>query len=299
MGIDTSDEWIRTRTGIRERHIAEGETEGTTQLASNAGRMAVKNAGIELKDIELIVIGTLTPDRSMPSAGCAVGNELGLNGTPAFDVYCACSGFIYGMDAAEGLMKTRGYKYALVIGAESLSKFTDWTDRSTCVLFGDGAGAVVLKVTDEPAVGIIDSLIGADGSYSEALKLDHGGKIQMAGREIFKNAVTLMGDSVLKLLERNKLSRSDIKLVIPHQANNRIIEAISERIEIPMERFFLMWTAMETPPPHRFRLRFRRLWKRTAPKGRLPCGRRFWRGLTWGATLKNGRNSELKPCEKR
>ncbi len=235
-GIDTTDEWIRSRTGIRERHITDG-SESTTDLATNAARAAIANAGIETSSIELIVVATLTPERPMPSAACAIQQRLGLPGVPAMDVAAACSGFIYGLSVADGLMRARGYKTVLVIGADILSSITNWADRSTCVLFGDGAGAVILKASEEEHRGITDIVLGADGNASELLTLERGGTIFMNGKEVFKLAVTVMGNVAQSLLERNQITKDDLALVIPHQANNRIIEAIASKIDVPIERF--------------------------------------------------------------
>lgn len=285
MGVDTSDEWIRTRTGIRERRIA-AKDQTTTGFAAQAARNAAQNAKIDLKEVELIIVATLTPDRPMPSAACAVQKELCLGGVPAFDVSAACSGFIYGLNVAEGLMRARGYKCALVIGAERLSSITDWTDRTTCVLFGDGAGAAILKASDEPHTGLVDSLIGADGSLGDNLTLERNGLIEMNGKEIFKSAVTVMGDSVIKLLERNKLSKNDLALVIPHQANNRIIEAISERIKVPMDHFFVNVEKYGNTSAASIPLAL----SEAVAAGRLKKGDwlllvAFGGGLTWGAML--------------
>jgi 3-oxoacyl-[acyl-carrier-protein] synthase III len=285
MGIDTSDEWIRTRTGIRERRIA-SEGESLVTLGSEAIKNAARDAHIDLKEVELIVVATLTPDRPMPSAGCALQKELGLAGIPAFDVYAACSGFIYGLNIAEGLMRARGYKCAVVVGAERLSSVTDWTDRTTCVLFGDGAGAAVLRASDEPKTGIIDSLIGADGALGENLILDHGGKIRMKGKEIYKSAVTAMVDGFIKLLERNKLTPEDIKLVIPHQANSRIIEGVSERIGVPMERFFVNVDKYGNTSAASIPLALSEASQARQPKkGDYLILVAFGGGLTWGASL--------------
>lgn len=237
MGIDTSDEWIRTRTGIRERHIADEHTTAVT-LAVDAARNALENSKIDPKEVELIIVACITPPAVMPSVACEVQKALGLPGIVAFDVLAACSGFIYGLGVAEAMMKARGCKTALVIGSEKLSSVVDWKDRNTCVLFGDGAGAAVLRLGGTGAQ-LVDSVMGADGAHGALLQLPRGGVVAMNGKEVFKLAVTVMGDSAQKLIERNKLTKDDLALVIPHQANNRIIEAIADRIKVPMERFFV------------------------------------------------------------
>lgn len=249
--VETSDEWIRTRTGIRERRIAE-DTESTSDMATAAAREAIKNAGLNVSDIGLIVVGTVTPDMPFPNTACFVQEKLGLGKVPAFDLEAACSGFIYSMDVARSLMLVNGVQHALVIGAEKLSSITNWEDRTTCVLFGDGAGAVVLSLVDTPDVGILDSLLGADGRETGILCVPGGGsaspytvetierslhKIQMQGNQVFKIAVRVMCQSAVDLLEKANLTAEDVDLVVPHQANNRIIEALSHRLNIGIERF--------------------------------------------------------------
>ncbi|NDV61028.1 ketoacyl-ACP synthase III [Puniceicoccales bacterium CK1056] len=249
--VDTSDEWIRTRTGIRERRIA-SDDETTSDMAAHAAREAIKNAGLEVDDIGLIVVGTVTPDMPFPNTACFVQHKLGLGKVPAFDLEAACSGFIYSMDVARSLMLVKGTKHALVIGAEKLSSITNWEDRTTCVLFGDGAGAVVLSLVDKPNVGVLDALLGADGRETGILCVPGGGSaspytvetierslhtIQMQGNQVFKIAVRVMCQSALDILEKSGLTAEDVSLVVPHQANNRIIEALSQRLNIGIDRF--------------------------------------------------------------
>jgi 3-oxoacyl-[acyl-carrier-protein] synthase-3 len=249
--VDTSDEWIRSRTGIRERRIA-ADNETTSDMATNAAREAIKNAGLEVDDIGLIVVGTVTPDMPFPNTACFVQQKLGLGKVPAFDIEAACSGFIYAMDVARSLMLVKGIKHALVIGAEKLSGITNWEDRTTCVLFGDGAGAVVLSLVDEPDVGVLGALLGADGRETGILCVPGGGSaspytvetierslhtIQMQGNQVFKIAVRVMCQSALDILEKTGLTAEDVSLVVPHQANNRIIEALSQRLNIGIDRF--------------------------------------------------------------
>ncbi len=249
--VETSDEWIRTRTGIRERRIA-GENETTSDMASAAASEAIRNAGLKPSDIELIVVATVTPDMRFPNTACFIQRKLGIGKVPAFDVEAACSGFLYTVDIARSLMLTSGYKHALVIGAEKLSKITNWEDRTTCVLFGDGAGAAVLSLVDEPGVGILQSLMGADGNEADILcvpeneqsgtaaveKIERSlHKIHMQGNQVFKIAVRVMCQSAVEILEKANLSAEDISIVIPHQANTRIIEALAQRLGIGMDRF--------------------------------------------------------------
>lgn len=249
--VETSDEWIRARTGIRERRIAEaGET--TSDMAARAAAEAISNAGIQADAIELIIVGTVTPDMPFPNTACFVQQKLGLGKIPAFDIEAACSGFIYTMDVARSLMLVHGYKHALIIGAEKLSSITNWEDRTTCVLFGDGAGAAVLSLVDEPDVGVLSTLLGADGSATDILCVPGGGSaspstaetiersmhyIHMQGREVFKHAVRVMCHSAMEILDKAGVSADDVSLVIPHQANNRIIEALAQRLGIGLERF--------------------------------------------------------------
>jgi len=249
--VDTSDEWIRTRTGIRERRIA-AEEETTSDMAAHAGREAIRNAGLTSEDIGLIVVGTVTPDMPFPNTACFVQKKLGLGKVPAFDIEAACSGFIYAMEVARGLMLVNNIKHALVIGAEKLSSITNWEDRTTCVLFGDGAGAVVLSQDDREDIGILNVLMGADGSETDILCVPGGGcaspytvetierslhKIQMQGNQVFKHAVRVMCQSAIDVVEKAGLTPADVDLVVPHQANTRIIEALSQRLNIGMEKF--------------------------------------------------------------
>jgi len=251
--VETSDEWIRTRTGIRERRIAD-EHESTSDLAAKAAKSALDASGLDASEIELIIVGTVTPDMPFPNTACFVQQKLGLGKIPAFDIEAACSGFIYTMDIARALMLLHGYKHAIVIGAEKLSSITNWKDRTTCVLFGDGAGAIVLSLEDEPNTGIINTLLGADGSATDILCVPGGGSaspatvenielsmntIHMQGREVFKHAVRVMCSSAIKIIEESGLTPEDINVVIPHQANTRIIEALAQRMNIDLSRFVI------------------------------------------------------------
>ncbi|MFT4178069.1 MAG: beta-ketoacyl-ACP synthase III [Thermomonas sp.] len=245
-GIETSDEWIATRTGIRQRHFAaEGET--TSDLGYHAAVRALEAAGVDAKELDLIVVGTTTPDLIFPSTACLIQHRLGADGCPAFDVNAACSGFVYALTVADKFIRSGAAKTALVIGAETLTRMLDWNDRTTCVLFGDGAGAVVLKADAE--TGIISTHMHADGGKKELLwcpvgvssgfKDDEpkaGVRIRMSGNEVFKHAVKALDAVVEETLEANGLDRSQLDWLIPHQANLRIIEATAKRLEMPMDR---------------------------------------------------------------
>lgn len=244
--VDTSDEWIASRTGIRERHIAaEGET--TVDLGLQASLRALEAAGVEASEIDLIVFGTTTPDLVFPSSACLLQQRLGIAGCGAFDVNAACSGFLYALAVADKFIKSGDAKTVLVVGAETLTRMVDWTERTTCVLFGDGAGAVVLKADGE--TGVLSTHLHADGSKKELLwnpvgvsvgfdveATNAGVRIQMSGSDVFKYAVKALDSVVEETLAANGLDRHDIDWLIPHQANLRIIEATAKRLDMPMER---------------------------------------------------------------
>ncbi len=244
--VDTSDEWIAARTGIRERHIAaEGET--TSDLAYHAATRALEAAGVDAKDLDLIVVGTTTPDLIFPSTACLLQHRLGASGCPAFDVNAACTGFVYALTVADKFIRSGSAKTVLVVGAETLTRMLDWSDRSTCVLFGDGAGAVVLKADTE--TGILSTHMHADGAKKELLwnpvgvsvgfkpeEHNAGVRVLMTGNEVFKHAVKALDSVVEETLEANGLDRHDIDWLIPHQANLRIIEATAKRLDMPMDR---------------------------------------------------------------
>jgi 3-oxoacyl-[acyl-carrier-protein] synthase III len=244
--VDTSDEWIAARTGIRERHIAaEGET--TSDLGYHAAVRALEAAGVDAKDLDLIVVGTTTPDLIFPSTACLIQHRIGANGCPAFDVNAACSGFVFALTVADKFIRSGAAKTALVIGAETLTRMVDWSDRTTCVLFGDGAGAVVLKADTE--TGILSTHTHADGGKKELLwnpvgvsvgfnrdEENAGVRIHMSGNDVFKYAVKALDSVVEETLEANGLDRHAIDWLIPHQANLRIIEATAKRLDMPMER---------------------------------------------------------------
>jgi 3-oxoacyl-[acyl-carrier-protein] synthase-3 len=251
IGIETTDEWIVERTGIKQRHIA--KTESVTDLAATAARQAMDKAKVHPGELDIIVLGTASPDRLLPSAAVDLQAALGASRAAAFDVGAACSGFIYGSTVAEGLMATGAYETALVIGVEKLSAITDWKDRSTCVLFGDGAGAVVLKRSKQHK-GILSTYVRSDGTlgdllcrpsggavrpYSNEVLEDRSSFIRMNGREVFKHAVRSMSDAASRALDGAKLTGADIDLMIPHQANIRIIEATAKHANIAMEKVYV------------------------------------------------------------
>lgn len=232
--VDTSDEWIVQRTGIRERRIA-ADDENTSDMAIKAGREALVRAKLEGKDIDTVIVATTTPDRIFPAVAVTVQKALGIPPGPAFDVQAVCTGFVYALSVANSFIQTGVSKRALVIGAEKMSSIVDWNDRTTCVLFADGAGAVVLEANSKnDGKGIISSHLYADGRHTELLYADP--RIVMQGREVFKYAVQFMADVVEEVLERNRLKPEDINLLVPHQANIRIIEATAKKLNMSMDK---------------------------------------------------------------
>ncbi|SEK74385.1 3-oxoacyl-[acyl-carrier-protein] synthase-3 [Pseudoxanthomonas sp. GM95] len=244
--VETSDEWIRSRTGIRERHIA-AEGENSSDLGYQASLRALEAAGVAPSDIDMIVVGTTTPDIVFPSTACLIQARLGAEGCMALDVNAACSGFIYALTVADKFIRTGDAKTVLVVGAETLTRITDWTDRTTCVLFGDGAGAVVLKADGE--TGILSTHLHADGSKKELLwnpvgisagfntdEVNNGSRILMKGNDVFKYAVKALDSVVDEALHANQLDKSDLNWLVPHQANLRIIEATAKRLDMSMDQ---------------------------------------------------------------
>ncbi|MDX1812187.1 MAG: beta-ketoacyl-ACP synthase III [Gammaproteobacteria bacterium] len=242
--VDTTDQWIVERTGISQRHIAaDGET--TSDLAFQASSKAIEAAGIDKSDIDLIIVATTTPDRIFPSTACLLQDKLGIGDCAAFDVQAVCTGFVYALSIADKFLKTGGAKNALVVGAETLSRIIDWKDRATCVLFGDGAGAVVLQASEE--AGILSTHLHADGQYKELLTVNGGVSennaafragntyIQMKGNEVFKTAVNTLGSIVDETLSANNLQKSDVNWLVPHQANIRIIAATAKKLRMSMD----------------------------------------------------------------
>ncbi len=243
--MDTTDEWIRERTGIAERHIAAGD-ETTCDLAEIAATRAMEAAGKTPRQVDLIVFATTTPDRVFPSTACLLQQRLDIHGTAAFDIQAVCTGFIYAMGVADKFIKTGSAKCALVVGAETLSRIVDWNDRNTAILFGDGAGAIILEASDEP--GILSTHLHADGSYEHLLTVPAGisqgydkvqagqAYVQMQGNEVFKMAVNTLGRIVDETLAANDMSKSEIDWLIPHQANIRIIQATARKLRMSMDR---------------------------------------------------------------
>lgn len=248
--VETSDEWITSRTGIKERRIA-AEGEHTSHMAAKAAERAMEQAGVTAEEIDLILVGTVTPDTFFPSTACHVQRILGAKNAACFDISAACSGFLYAVEIAQQFIANRTYSTVLVIGADKLSSIINWEDRNTCVLFGDGAGAAVLR-SREGSHGVITTFMGSDGNYGDILHMPGGGcaipvtadnvgeklnTLQMNGRETFKQAVLSMSTAATQALDRAGLTVSDLKCIIPHQANIRIIEALADRMKIPHDRF--------------------------------------------------------------
>jgi len=239
--VDTTDEWIFARTGIRERHIV-ASNECTSDLGIAAAKNAIEAAGIDVQDIDLLVVATTTPDRIFPSTACLIQNQLGIrNNSPAFDVQAVCSGFVYALSVADSMIKTGAAKTALVIGAETMSRITDWTDRSNCILWGDGAGAVILQASEE--AGIITTHLHANGSYEKLLtvpagvsKQDGDKTIKMEGNAVFKMAVNTLDQIVDETLLANGMQKSDVDWLVPHQANIRILQATAKKLDMDLDK---------------------------------------------------------------
>ena len=293
--VDTTDEWIRTRTGVERRHIA-SEDQTTSDLCVEAANIAMDTAGVTAADIDLIVVGTTSPDLIFPNIGTLVQHRLGIHGCPAFSIEAACTGFIYALTIADKFVRAGEVKCALVIGAEIISKLVDWKDRSTCVLFGDGAGAVILRPSDEP--GIISCHLGADGQYKDLLYYPVGAskelhkaglddaKIIMSGNEVFKVAVKTLGNVAEQALAANNIGKDEIDWLIPHQANLRIIQATAKRLELPMEKVILTvqdhgnTSAASVPMALDVGIRDGRV-----KRGQLILMEAFGGGFTWGSVL--------------
>jgi 3-oxoacyl-[acyl-carrier-protein] synthase III len=247
--VDTSDEWIVQRTGIRQRHIA-AEGEFTSHLATNAARSALAHAGVDAQSIDLIVLATSTPDNTFPATAVAVQNELGIHHGAAFDLQAVCSGFVFALATADNFLRGGAFKRALVIGAETFSRILDWNDRGTCVLFGDGAGAVVLEAQAQPGLpsdrGILTTHLRSDGQHKSKLYVDGGpsstqtvGQLRMEGREVFKHAVGMITDVIVDAFEATGLTADDINWFVPHQANKRIIDASAHKLHIAPQKVVL------------------------------------------------------------
>jgi 3-oxoacyl-[acyl-carrier-protein] synthase-3 len=298
--VDTSDEWIRSRTGIRERRIAAHE-ESSSDMGVAAARLALADAKLKAEDVDLIIVGTMTPDLPFPATACILQHKLGLRTVPAFDVGAACSGFLYILEVGAAMLRAGPYKTVLVVGAEKMSSVLDWQDRSTCVLFGDGAGAAVLTRSEQPGVGVLGSLLRADGSDVALIHMPGGGSasptthasveerkhfLKMNGKEVFKVAVREMEKVILDLLGQHQLTPAQIGCVVPHQANIRILEALSGRMGVPLERFIINIDRYGNTSAASIPLAL----DEARATGRIKPGDyvvlvAFGAGLTWGATL--------------
>lgn len=292
--IDTSDEWIVERTGIRQRYIA-GAGETTATLATQAARRAIEAAGMEPGSIDLIVLATATPDQTFPATATIVQDDLGCNGGIAFDVAAVCSGFLYALATADSLLRTGMARRALVIGAETFSRILDWEDRTTCVLFGDGAGAIVLEAQDvaEDGPGVLHSCLHADGAHNELLYVDGGpsttqtvGHLRMKGREVFRHAVVNLANVLNEVLDGTGLTPGDIDWVVPHQANARILDATARKLGLPAEKVIVTvdqhanTSAASVPLAYDTAVRDGRI-----KPGDLVMFEAMGGGFTWGATL--------------
>lgn len=295
--VDTTDEWIVERTGIRQRYIA-GEGETTSTLATAAARRALDAAGIEASKVDLIVLATATPDQTFPATATIVQHNLGCNGGIAFDVAAVCSGFLYAMATADSMIRTGMARCALVIGAETFSRILDWDDRTTCVLFGDGAGAIVLEAqdvdeSDPKAPGVIASRLHADGAHNELLYVDGGvsttgtvGKVRMKGREVFRHAVTNLANVLREVLETSGHDAAEIDWVVPHQANFRILDATARKLDLPAEKVVVTvdqhanTSAASVPLAFDVAMRDGRI-----KQGDLVMFEAMGGGFTWGASL--------------
>lgn len=293
--VETSDEWIRTRTGIERRHIV-GEGETTLDLCEKAARNAMEMAGVTADELDMIVVGTTTPDLVFPNMGVLLQDRLGAHGCMAMGLEAACTGFIYALGTADKFIQTGTVKKALVLGAETLSRIVDWSDRGTCVLFGDGAGAVVLEASDEP--GVLATHLHADGAYKDLLFFPSGVSrgfnslkggtdfVQMRGHEVFKVAVTTLARIAAETLEKHGISGDDLDWFIPHQANLRIIEATAKRLKMPMERVVLTvqdhgnTSAASVPMALDVAVRDGRV-----KRGQTIMMEAFGGGFTWGSAL--------------
>ena len=293
--VDTSDKWIQERTGIKERHVAaEGET--TCDLALHASRRAIEMSGISNADIDMVILATTTADKIFPGTACLLQKKLDVHGCPAFDVQAVCTGFVYALSIADKFIRAGETQCALVVGSETLSRILDWNDRSTCVLFGDGAGAVVLEAAAEP--GIMSTHLHADGSYEHLLHVPHGisigyeqlkageAYVYMEGNAVFKMAVNTLGQIVDEALEANRIGKSDIDWLVPHQANSRIIEATARKLKMSLERVVVTvaqhgnTSAASIPLALDVAVRDGRI-----KKGQTLMFEAFGSGFTWGSAL--------------
>ncbi|MDA1063959.1 MAG: ketoacyl-ACP synthase III [Proteobacteria bacterium] len=282
--MDTSDAWIRERTGICQRHIA-AEGENSSDMGLIAARNALAMAGIAASAVDLIIVATTTPDKIFPSNACAIQRQLDIHGCPAFDVQAVCSGFVYALDIANRMIRTNGAKTALVIGCETLSRITNWEDRGTAVLFGDGAGAVVLQATDEP--GILSTHIHADGEFENLLEVPLGTRhMAMNGNAVFRKAVSTLGLIAAETLAGNGIEQDELDWLVPHQANLRIITAAAKKLNLPMDRVVVTvdkhanTSAASIPLALDIAVRDGRI-----QRGQLLLLEAFGGGFTWGSAL--------------
>lgn len=278
--METSDEWIRTRTGIAERRIAD-DTIDTSYMAVEASKKALEDAGISGEDIDLILVATVTPDRAFPAVACVIQEAIGAKHAAAMDLSAACAGFMYGMITAQQFIQTGTYKNVLVVGSDKLSKIVDWNDRNTAVLFGDGAGAVVMGAVSE-GKGVLSFELGADGSGGKHLYQDE--YVMMNGREVFKFAVRQLGDSCLRVLDKAGLTKEDVDFLVPHQANIRIMESARERLNLPQEKMSMTIEKFGNTSASSIPIAMVEEWQ----NGRIQDGDLiilvgFGGGLTWGA----------------
>ena len=293
--VDTSDEWIRTRTGVERRHVVRDD-ETTSDMCVAAAKIAIEDAGVDVTDIDMVLVGTTSPDLIFPNCATLVQHRLGIPACPAIGMEAACTSFIYALTTADKFIKAGEAKCALIIGAECISKLVDWTDRNTCVLFGDGAGAVIVKPSDEP--GIIATHLGADGQYKELLYYPVGASkelhkagtddagITMRGNEVFKVAVRMLGNVATEILEKAGVDKDELDWLIPHQANLRIIQATAKRLKLPMEKVILTvqdhgnTSAASVPMALDVGVRDGRV-----QPGQLVLMEAFGGGFTWGSIL--------------
>lgn len=299
--VDTNDEWIKSRSGISERRIA-GPTVAPSDMGAMAGAHALKNAELTPADIDLLIVATMTPDVPFPSTACLVQAKLNLRrDIPAFDVSAACSGFLFALQVGTDMVRSGRYRRALVIGAEKLSSVLDWQDRTTCVLFGDGAGAAVIEATTTPAVGILGNLLGSDGVNAELIHCVAGGSakpasaetlaarehcLRMNGKEVFKLAVRVMTESCQRVLAQCGVNSDDVKCFIPHQANSRILEAVAGQLNVQLDRFPSNLDRYGNTSAASIPLALEEAWREGKIKhGDLVLLVAFGSGLTWGATL--------------
>ncbi|HEY5653042.1 MAG TPA: beta-ketoacyl-ACP synthase III [Pontiella sp.] len=296
--VETSDEWIYARTGMRERHIA-ADDQAASDLGAEAAKKALADAGVSAEELDLIIVATLSPDMFFPSTACFIQDKIGAKNAYCYDLGAACSGYLYAMDTARNQIANGAVQTALVIGTEKMSTFIDWEDRGTCILFGDGAGAAVLRAGGEGR-GIMESVMGSDGSLAHLLQTPGGGSrnpmthemldqrmqyLQMEGREVFKHAVTRMGETVIKALEKNGFSPEDVKCFIPHQANIRIIDAIAKRLGVTDRMYSNVEKYANTSSAALAIALDEAVKDGTVRKGDLVVLTVFGGGFTWGANV--------------